>query len=86
MQGVRCNLESREVEYQLDRVRIHRSQVLSIKSRVFKLSGAVEVERPFEFGALVVAGVFVIFVFLVIAVYLPLSAVLTGKLCMGVQV
>ena len=74
------------MEYQLDRIRIHRSQVLSIKPRVFKPSGAVEVERPFEFGALAVAGVFVIFVFLVIAVYLPLSAVLTGKLCMGVPV
>jgi len=48
--------------------------------------GAAEVERPFEFGALVVAGVFVIFVFLVIGVYLSLSAVLTGKLCMGVPV
>ena len=72
------------MEYQLDRVRIHRSQVLGIKVRVFKPLGAIEVKQPFEFGTLVVSGVFVIFMFLVIAVYLSASAVLTGKLCMSV--
>lgn len=62
------------MEYQLDRIRIHRSQVLGIKVWSFKPLGAVEVKRPFEFGSLVVAGVFVIFEFLVIDVYLCISS------------